>query len=388
MIKKETTLKQALDSFLKDFSSDEEALLVGDCDRWMGIELEKGLAPLPYMVFICLVIFSGFKYWGKGEKVLWEIPIKYKSYQFLLSHRKFGFQIAYKGQEPPKSVVAQMVRQLNKATKVADKLMQPFARQQVQSGNVTVANRYVSLDMRYHFFRKKAKQAFSRSEREYRVDANHKKPAVTNISEAINYRIEAEREGAYYAIAMVDAYFSKLEHLLILVLPFLGFDCSKENLVELMSAQWSDKYKRIFSLGHDQRAKKLYDRLSEIREKYRNIITHGDFEKGGASLYFHLSGLGAVPVRLSRIRDSIHYSFFPVTTDSYVQICDILDEVDYFLRNGKTEYGVMFAETGLDVSFSHKSLAEYNLATRSHAKFTSFIEGETYYDAIFTNMDF
>lgn len=388
MIKRETTLKKAFDSYLKDFNSDEQSLQAGDRDPWMRIELGEGLAPLPYMVFICLVIFKGFAYWGKGEKVLWEIPIRYKSYPFLLSHRKFGFRIDYKGQEPPKYIVTQMVRQLHKASGVADKLMQPFARQQFQSGNVTVANRYLSLDMRYHFFRKKAKQAFARPERKRKANAKHKEPVVTEISEAINYQIRAEREGAYYGIAMFDAYFSKLEHLLILVLPFLGFDCTKENLIELMSSQWSDKYKRIFNLAQDRKAKRLYERLSEIKEKYRNTITHGDFEKGGASLYFHIPRLGAVPAHLSRFRDSIHYSFFPLAMDSYMQICDSLDEVDDFLRTGKTKYGVMFAESGLDVSFSRKSLVKYKVAAQSHAKFISFIEREAYYDSIFTNMDF
>jgi hypothetical protein len=45
------------------------------------------------MVFLTFVTILGFKYWGKGEKVLWSIPIFYKTTSFQLHHRKFGFTI-------------------------------------------------------------------------------------------------------------------------------------------------------------------------------------------------------------------------------------------------------------------------------------------------------
>ena len=388
MAKKQDVLRKSLDHYLKDFQSEEESLKEGHYGLEHGIDLEENLAPLPYMVFICLVVLKGFKSWGRGEKVLWEIPIKYKSFSFLLSHRKFGFRLHYKGEEPPKNIVKEMIKQLNKAIKIADKLMQPFAKEQIHSGNVTMANRYIRLDMRYRFFRKKAQEAFSRSKKKPKTEKNKEEPSFTSIVNSINYMTRMEREGAYYTVAMLDAYFSKLEHLLVLVIPFLEFDCTKENLVDLISTNWNAKYKRIFDLKTDHKAKILFDRLTTVREKYRNPVTHGDFEKRGASLYFHLPGLSAVPVCLSSFKDSIYYSFLPVNMDSYKDICALLDEVDAFLRNGKTKYGVMFAETGLDVAFSKESLAEYTVATESDDKFKSFVEGQAYMDMIYMNMDF
>lgn len=388
MVKKQDVLRKSLDYALKDFKSDEESLKEGRYGLERRIDLEGNLAPLPYMIFICLVLLKRFGYWGKGEKVLWGIPIKYKSFSFLLSHRKFGFQLDYKGEKPPQSIVTEMIKQLNKAIKIADKLMQPFAEHQIQSGNITMANRYIRLDMRYQFFRKKAKESFSRSEKKLELEKNKEEPSFTSIAKSINYKTRVEQEGAYYTVAMLDAYFSKLEHLLVFVIPFFGFDCTKENLVELISATWNDKYKRIFDLKNDHKAKKLFDRLTAVKEKYRNTITHGDFEKGGTSLYFHLPGLGAVPVCLASFKNSIYYSFLPVNMDSYKDICALLDEVDDFLRDGKTKYGVMFAESGLDVAFNKESLAEYTPATKSDDDFKSFIEQKGYIDMIYTNMDF
>jgi len=387
--KEKEALEKALNYVLKDFHSDDEELSKDRYESWgvwPNIDLDKSVSPLPYMVFICLVVINKFGYWGKGEKVLWEIPIRYKSYSFLLAHRKFGFSLNCKGDKPPDSIVKEMLKQLDKAIKIIDRLIQPFAENQVETGNVTMANRYIRLDMRYQFFRKKAKETYSRIDKKQRtIKKGADFHAVTTM---INYKTKSEREAAYYTIAMLDSYFSRLEHLLVLILPFLGFDHAKDNLAQLMSATWRDKYKRVFNLSSDQKANNIYERLTSVKEKYRNTITHGDFEKGGASLYFHLPKFGAIPVRMSSFKDSIYYSFLPITLDSYQQICDLLDEVDDFLKTGKTKYGVTFAEAGLDVAFDKESLTEYSKAMKSDDKFESLIERIAYEDMIFVNMDF
>ena len=387
--KKMKALEKSFNYCLKDFRSDKDALAGSRYDTgitWRKIDIDRSISPLPYMVFVCLVVIQDFDYWGQGEKVLWEIPIKYKSYSFNLALRKFGLSLACRDDYPPESMVMEMLKQLDKAIRISDKLLQPYAQNQVKNGNVTMANRYIRLNMRYQFFRKKSKEIYSRIDKKQK--AMKKGADFHSVTKMISYKNKSEREAAYYTIAMLDSYFSRLEHLLVLILPFLGFDHTKDNLVQLMSSTWSYKYKRVFKLRDDKKAKNLYERLASVKEKYRNTITHGDFEKGGASLYFHLIEFGAIPVRMSGFKDSIYYSFLPITLDSYKQICDLLDEVDDLLITGKTKYGVMFAKSGLDVAFDEKSLSAYSKAMKSDDKFKSLIEEISYEDNKFTNMDF
>lgn len=387
--KAKDAFEKAFDYVLKDFHSDDEELSKDRYESWgiwANIDLDESVSPLPYMVFICLVVINKFGYWGKGEKVLWEIPIRYKSYSFLLAHWKFGFSLKYKGDKPPDSIVKEMLKLLDKAIKKTDRLLQPFANKQVETGNVTIANRYIRLDMRYQFFRKKAKESYSRIDKKQRIIK--KGTDLHPFSNMLKHVANARQEGAYYSIAMLDSYFSKLEHLLVLILPFMEFNRTEDNLASLMSATWSVKYKRIFNLSNNQKAKNLFDRLTSVKEKYRNTSTHGDFEKGGVSLFFHLPKIAAIPVRMSSFKDSIYYSFLPITLDSYQQICDLLDEVDDFLKTGTTKYGVTFAEAGLDVAFDKNALTVYSEAMKSDDKFESLIEGIAYQNMIFDNMDF
>ena len=378
-------LEDAFYCCLRDFECDEEAFESGDWGEEQLVSLTLSRLPLPSTVFISLVGIAGFKHWGKSEKILWEIPIKYKSFPFLLSHRKFGFRVHCRKSEcPPPDLAEEMIEQLNKAIVVADKLAQPLVRQQVKTGNITVANQYVKLDMMYGFFRKKAKQAFSRRAPKPRII---KRDESGEPAGSLHDPMKPDREGFYYTIAMLDAFFSRLEHLLILVLPFVGFDCSEEDLPTMMSANWTAKYKRVFDLASDLKAKTIFDELKFVKERYRNAIAHGYFEKEGASLFFHFGGFYSVPVTLSNFRDSIQYSFLPITHKSYQDICALLDKVDAFLRSGPARYGALYAESGLDVAFDAGSVSRYHLSAESDRSFNEFLEFMAYADAVQTNMD-
>lgn len=376
--------EETLNSYLKDFEFDEEALSKGNWGEGHPVELELDKLPLPSLVFICLVGLKSFRYWGKSEKVLWEIPVKYKSFPFLLSHRKFGFRVDRKnGVDYPQNIVEEMIQELTNAICAADRLLQPFAQQQIRSGNVTVANHYIKLDMMYCFFRKKAKESFLRPPPEPKVTKRNKDGTPIAWSHDPS---KWERQGFYYAVAMIDAFFTRLEHLLVLLLPFIGFDPTTEDLAAIISANWTDKYKRVFNLATDTKAKALFDELKFVKEKYRNAIMHGYFEKRGASLFFHLPPY-AVPVLLSGFKDSIQYSFLPITTKSYDDICSLFDEVDLFLKSGLTKYGVCFAESGLGVLFDTQSISRYRAAAASDEDFERFIEHVAYMDTLSVNMD-
>lgn len=382
---RESSLMKALEYCLKDFSTDERALAEGSAWDGKSIQVETSRLPLPSLVFICMVMIKGYSYWGKDEKLLWTIPFRYKDCSLLLSHRKFGLELLSNSTTPPsQGLVDRIIKQLNKAVKITDKLMQPHADKQVKAGNVTVVNSYHKLNMMYRFFRRKAKERFRRAT----SAPTSLEPSKTgHISPLINWRVQHEREGAYYSAAMIDAFFSRLEHVLVLVLPFVGFDPVHEDLVAFISSSWNNKFKRIFDIEHNQLAKSLYDQLDSAREKYRNPITHGYFEKSGASLYFHIPNLGAIPVRLSKFREGLHYSFLPISETSLEEVCYLFDRVDVLLRSGMAGKGFVFAKTGLNIAFDDNSLAEYRSACSSKRSLRNLIDREAQWDAIASNMD-
>jgi hypothetical protein len=63
------------------------------------------------------------------------------------------------------------------------------------------------------------------------------------------------------------------------------------------------------------------DRLHEVSETYRNTYGHGGFDKEGGSIYFHVPDVGALPARLTDVRDSPHFDVIPVGSLDFEELC-------------------------------------------------------------------
>lgn len=384
---------------LKDFKSDKTRteLYAGASNRVFGGRTEyfsktRGdraveTLPPPDMVFLALVTILGFKYLGKGEKVLWTIPIFYKTIPFQLHHRKFGFTV--EAENPRDSSTQELAREmlaaLTKGIGFAEKVLEPMISLQIKEGNISIPNHFHQLDRRYRFFRKKALRAYrqpSSKPKEFR-------DAQGNITGRSFDFGKAEREGFNFAVAMLGAYFSRLEHALVLLLAFGDYDPRSDDLARFIGMIWSDKFKRLLRVHSDPNKKRIYDDLRHIKERYLNTFSHGGFEKAGASLFFHVPYLGPVPVQMSQFGKSVHYSLFPLDLHSFSETLEILDRTDSLLAKDKaTKYGMKFIDAGLAVSFSKASRASYAKAMESESAFRSFIDYSSHVADIYANMDF
>ena len=105
------------------------------------------------------------------------------------------------------------------------------------------------------------------------------------------------------------------------------------------------------------------------------------------TLHFHLPGFGAVPLSVSRHRDSIWYSLVPISSTSFAQICEQLDEVDNFFISGPMKLPMMYVQSGLDIAFNARSLKSYREAMQSESEMEAFIEQTSYHYDNARNMD-
>ena len=264
-----------------------------------------------------------------------------------------------------------MLEKLTEAIRCADKLLEPYSKEQIENGHVTIANKYHILNDMYLYFRNSAKKAFQRPTPESKIISYDKNRNPTGWRCDIT---KNKREGFFNTTAMVDSFFSRLEHLLILLLPFRDYNHKKDSLIGLIDADWGRKYKRIFDVNDDKKAKHYYDRLISIKEKFRNTLSHGFFEKNGASLFFHMEGLGAIPCHLSSFTKSIHYSFYPIEYESFKEICQEFDRFDRYLRDDIAAFGFKYIESGLNIAFDNRSIIDYKNAMNSEATFNDYID--------------
>jgi hypothetical protein len=336
------------------------------------------------MVYLTLVTVLGFGYWGREEKTAWTIPVRYQGVPFRLSHRKFGLRVDVpnaKGESL--RALHLLVRRLKSATKIADRLLEPLLRDQVERGHFTIRNQLHLFTERYRFFRSAAEAAFQSPPPPPVV---HKRDAEGRPVAITSQPFKPEKEGFFNTHAMIDCYFSYLEHIFVLLLPFVGFDAANESLGNLISSHWTTKYNPILQPDQSPAAHRLYTRLEAIKEGIRNTFTHGGFQKGDASLFVHLPGIGATPVSLSRFSDSIHYRVIPITQADFESVCSVLDRADELIE--KTHPRAMrILQAGLDAYFDDKGIKEYSAALESDAATTEFIERESALYEQQANMD-
>jgi hypothetical protein len=328
------------------------------------IDVERNKLPVPGLVLFLLLGVMGMTDLGQDDKTAWQVPFSFRGHRVTMASQKFGLRL-YVIPEPGSAetaevIAGQVVTRLRKALRIVERnILADYAKVQLDHGRLTIANRaHVHRGM-YHHFRDAAVAAFTDAEHPPGPPPSTDITAIfTEIAAGLGEQFRQSQVGAWEAIAAVGAYFSLLEHELVLVSAFAEVTPEGGALLSFISARWSDRFRKLFDMG-DTATNRVHQQLHEIAETYRNPYSHGGFLKQGASLWFHLEGIGAIPAGLSDIRSSPHFELFPVRAERFETICSELDAADEWLRNGIYQAGFEWIDAGLDVAFDADSRREY-----------------------------
>jgi hypothetical protein len=345
------------------------------------ISIDRHQFPVPNLLLFILHGVCGFPLGWRGEKMHWCVPFVYKDINCTIAFEKFGLRL-YINKSNSKVNPKEVLGKLEKAIGSAEKhILSTLAQQQISDRNITIANNFHRLDGQYHYFREQAETAYIPQEHDKSNDS------VEGISEILNRNFNAGRSGSFNALAMIDAYFSRLEHFFVLALAFSNYDRQSDNLVEFVGMVWSDKLKRILNVNETS-VQIFYEQLVNVKEKYRNTFAHGGFEKSGQSFYFHLPSFGAIPASMSGHRESVHFNLFPVENDSFTNIFNLFDEFDNYLKNDALVSAWQFADSGLDLILEEKKLSEMLAESEDVDSFEQWIDREGYIADMYANADY
>ena len=354
------------------------------------IDVERNKLPVPRLVLFLLLGVMGMTDLGRDDKTVWQVPFSFRGHRVTMASQKFGLRlyvIPAPGSEETAEVIAgQVVTRLRKALRIVERnVLADYAKVQLDHGRLTIANRAHWHRGMYRHFRDAAVAAFTAAEHPPGPPAG---ADITEIFAGLGDQFRQSQVGAWEAIAAVGAYFSLLEHELVLVSAFADVTSEGGALLLFIGDWWSDKFHQLFDMG-DAATNRVHQHLHEIAEAYRNPYSHGGFLKQGASLWFHLEGIGAIPAGLSDIRSSPHFELFPVRAERFGTICTELDATDKWLRNGIYQAGFEWIDAGLDVAFDADSRREYQaLADAPPEARAAAISRESEFADRAANMDF
>lgn len=330
---------------------------------------------LPVFTRQVMIVFEA-TYLGRGDKVAWRYGFSVDGVPCVLESARSGLNLsidaAVGDQDKADGMVQRVLDKLAAAQKVVIKgVISPQMPEQIQAGNVMITNQYAVLRGGYDYFREGAEQAYAGDGR--RADQAPWIEVMTG---------RGSQEGWWNVLAMVSAYFSLFEHILIGCLPFTSFDPQTEDLARVIGGKWSDKLRYAADLGEPETAR-LFAALRDIAERFRNTYSHGAFGSGGrAAMFVRLPEIGEVPVTLGEFGVRPELWFVPATQDDFVYICEVFDSCDGWMANGLLAAGYHWVKAGLDFDFAPSFRAAASEA-RTQGRFEEFIEcAEARYDAL------
>jgi hypothetical protein len=340
-------------------------------DRVYEIRVPPSKLPMPVFARQVMVVF-GAEYLGTSDKVAWRYGFTVDGVPCMLESAKWGIQLnvdtAVGDAEAAKDLAARVIDKLAAAQRTINKsVLAPRLADQIQAGNVTIINQYMTLRGSYEYFRGGAEQAYAGAGR----TADR-----AGLVDLIAGR--GAREGWWNTLAMVSSYFSTLEHVLIGCLPFTSFDPATENLTWVIGAKWNEKMQQVVDLS-DPEAGKQFAALREIAEQFRNTYSHGGFgREGRTSMVVHLPRVGDVPVTLDEFGVRPELLFVPAVKADFEKICATFDCCDDWLANGPLADGHRWVAAGLDLRFDVRFRANLTTARREE-RFEEFLNDEALY---------
>lgn len=195
-----------------------------------------------------------------------------------------------------------------------------------------------------------------------------------------------ELNATHDMVAAATAYLSRLEHDLVLALPFVGFDANEEHLSIFIGSRWGLKFERV--LGRSGDAKAYLNRLVAVVERWRNPYAHGGFEKGhGSTVYVHVPGAGVLPIGLSAIHAKPFFSLDNASEIAGKGVFSLFDEVDAWLAT-VLRNATKWIETGLAVRFDVAFCNMLQSLADDEDGFDSFLDYMEYQQATIDNMDY
>ena len=111
-------------------------------------------------------------------------------------------------------------------------------------------------------------------------------------------------------------------------------------------------------MDKDKDLGKIYRKLLEIREGWRNVIEHG-FRSKEESLLIPLPGLGLVPISYTSASKAIHFALTPSPKNGIQEALDVFSAFDAWAANNQqTACIILFAQYGNPIPLMEQRLQE------------------------------
>lgn len=257
----------------------------------------KSQLPAADLIYLLFVELLGYENLGRFEKIAWSVPLDFHGRAFLVEHRKFGWGIFVQDEDGDNQTAEEIAVKINRACRKATPFFEWHAQTHLDGLRLNVHNKSRHLHERYKYFLNLYFRSVKRLPVPRYEERSGSKQSLQSLIREFEKPKRHKERVEWLALAVIDAFFSWTEHVLIHIAIMGGRIRTGEELVRMVNAEWAEKFKKAIDI-RESMAKMYYDTLIVIRRQLRNFVAHGAFGKRGEAFQFH-SPIGAIPVTLS-----------------------------------------------------------------------------------------
>jgi hypothetical protein len=341
------------------------------------VRIPRSTLPLPEIARAVLLII-GARDLGRSDKTAFEVFFAFEGTPCVFALRKFGADVnvwlpigAPEGEA--EMFAGRLLDAIKELMKIAEAdIFGPAIKESVEAGELVLMNNAAALRSQYRYFRESARLGFEEKGRlqeplpERELDSQGEVEDGADVRRLLHegwhswqMKDLASKEGSFNATAMVNAYFSYLEHYLSLAVAFTPLPAASLAIAKFLGDSWASKFKTVFDVSVTGEAKSLYDALLHVAETYRNPLAHGGWDKRGPTASVTLDGIGRVPLMIAGFERTVAFRLEAFDPDGFEDVCALLDKVDMLLADIGGGNAHEWIASGLDVYFRTENRTKY-----------------------------
>jgi hypothetical protein len=254
------------------------------------------------------------------KKSSWHIYIEYKGQFFMLRDwvKAGTWSIETVVTNNGIMLHQEIQNKILKALLLLDKVLAIELEQEIKQENFYLNNAYVKLYLIFKFYESKLNDSIKR------INITQKQNRLT--ANILNMFFKTHEEIVSYCFALMTSFFSLTEFIFDV---FYLFEPKSVSRKDFNIKKWDEKFKFLFPIEKNTKLKSLYDDIINIKNNYRNPLTHG---LPNRDAYLIPIANKLIPYSYKNL-DKVYHRFFIIEKEEAINILSVFNQFLTFIEN-------------------------------------------------------